>query len=101
MSMTETFLWWMLGIKSPSEEYVKFSRTYVVKPCIKGIKESKKLHKKYMAQRKKFEQKWLKQHASWKDTRQKKKALEKAFLKEFPHYKFYIKLERISKKCMI
>ena len=73
----------------------------IIKKILLGIKESQKQHKKYMAHRKKFERKWLKQHASWADTRQKKKAMEKAFLKEFPHYSFYIKLERLGIKCKI
>lgn len=101
MAMTEIFLRWLFDIKSPSREMAKAAKKYVVKPLCMGVKESQKQHKKYMAHRKKFERKWLKQHASWTDTRQKKKAMEKAFLKEFPFYSFYIKLERLGIKCKI
>lgn len=101
MAMTEIFLRWLFGIKLPSREVAKAAKKYVVKPLRMRFKESQKQHKKYMAHRKKFERKWLKQHASWADTRQKKKAMEKAFLKEFPFYSFYIKLERLGRKCKI
>lgn len=91
----------ILRIQSPSVKAAKVADKCFVKPLCMGIKESQKLHKKYMAHRKKFERKWLKQNASWADTRQKKKALKKAFLKEFPFYSFYIKLERLGIKCKI
>lgn len=101
MGMSEMFLNWMFGIKSPSKYFETYAIENIVKPMKKGIKIAEKEVKKYKRDCAKFKQKWLKQNKGWKDTRQKKKALEKAFLKEFPHHKFYIKLERLVIKCMI
>lgn len=99
--MTEIFLRWMFGIKSPSREFAKAGKEFIVKPFNEGWKKAEKLHRKYMAHRKRFERKWLKQNASWADTRQKKKALEKAFLKEFPQYGVQYALERAKRIWMI
>ena len=76
-----------------------FSETFIVKPFKKGMKISRKNFQKYKKTRQRFEQKWLKKNAAWKDTRQKKKALLKEFVKTFPQYKSYIQLERLGQKC--
>ena len=72
-----------------------------IKAINKGIKEGRRLNKKYTACRKRFERKWMKQHQHWGDGRQKKKAMTKAFVKKHPQYSFYIQLERIGRKCKI
>lgn len=99
MAMSELFFRWLLGIKSPSEEMRKQANKLIVKPLKRGLKQGKKDFEKYKAIRKKFEQKWLKQNQTWADTRQKKKAMQKAFLKKYPQYSSYIQLERLGRKC--
>lgn len=101
MTFLHDFWWWMLGIHSPSQVFAKAGKKLIAKPISKGIKQAEKLHKKYLSHRKRFERKWLKQHQHWGDGRQKKKAMEKAFLEEFPHHSYYIKLERLARKCKI
>ncbi len=100
MGTSQFSLRWLLGVKSPSEEVRKQANKLIVKPFKKGLKQGKKDFEKYKAVRKKFERKWLKQNQSWADTRQKKKALEKAFLKKYPQWSFHIQAERIRRKWM-
>ena len=99
MRITENRLRKLLSIKSPSEEHRKICKKYFLNPFRKGIKQGQKDHKKYKKIRTKFERKWLKQNQTWNDTRQKRKALEKAFLKAYPQYTKYIQLERLGRKC--
>jgi hypothetical protein len=101
MALPDIFLRWFLKVESPSNKAAKFAHTNIVKPFLKGLKQGKKDRKKYNKIRKKFETKWLKQNQHWSDTRQKAKALEKAFLKEYPQYKFYAQMERLGRKCKI
>ena len=101
MALPDIFLHWLLGIKSPSEEVKKIAKKNIIKPFKKGFKQAQKDQKKYKAVRKKFERKWRKKNQSWADNRQKAKALEKAFLKEYPQYKFNVQMERLGRKCKI
>lgn len=101
MDISKRLLYKALGIKSPSAEMREKAIKYIVKPFKKGLKQGKKDFEKYKAVRKKFERKWLKQNQTWSDTRQKKKAMEKAFLKKYPQYSSYIQLERLGRKCKI
>ena len=97
----EILLKQLFGVKSPSEEVKKIAKKNVVKPFKKGFKQAQKDQKKYKAIRKKFEAKWLKKNQSWTDNRHKAKALENAFLKEYPQFEFYVKMERLGRKCKI
>ena len=69
------------------------------KGFLQGIKTGRKEFKRYKKMRQKFETKWLKQNASWRDCRHKRKALAKAFVKEFPEYSFHIEIERMGQLC--
>ena len=82
MGLTETLLNWAFGIKSPSKYFETYAIENIVKPMKKGIKLAEKEAKKYTRNYAKFKRKWLKENKDWKDTRQKKKALETAFLKK-------------------
>jgi hypothetical protein len=95
MGTAMTLLNWMFGIQSPSRYFQKFAKENIVKPMRKGIKLAERDFAKYTRDYAKFERKWQKKNASWNDTRQKKKALAKAFLKKYPQYGVLFALERV------